>query len=136
MALNKNKNLKRYFTIKEVAQKLDVTESTLRYWEKEFSILRPKIQEGTKIRLYTEQNMEQIKLIYNLIKVRGFKIAAAKKMLSANRSGVEKTAVVLEKLMSVRRCSSTPLRSGAWDCCPAGSWHTAQTWGFTAFGRH
>ena len=78
MALNKNKNLKRYFTIKEVAQKLDVTESTLRYWEKEFSILRPKIQEGTKIRLYTEQNMEQIKLIY------------------------EKTAVVLEKLMSVR----------------------------------
>lgn len=102
MALNKNKNLKRYFTIKEVAQKLDVTESTLRYWEKEFSILHPKIQEGTKIRLYTEQNMEQIKLIYNLVKVRGFKIAAAKKMLSANRSGVEKTAVVLEKLMSVR----------------------------------
>ena len=46
--------------------------------------------------------MEQIKLIYNLVKVRGFKIAAAKKMLSANRSGVEKTAVVLEKLMSVR----------------------------------
>ena len=37
MALNKNKNLKRYFTIKEVAQKLDVTESTLRYWEKEFA---------------------------------------------------------------------------------------------------
>ena len=102
MALNKNKNLKRYFTIKEVAQKLDVTESTLRYWEKEFSILHPKIQEGTKIRLYTEQNMEQIKLIYNLVKVRGFKIAAAKKMLSANRSGVEKTAVVLEKLMAVR----------------------------------
>ena len=102
MALNKNKNLKRYFTIKEVAQKLDVTESTLRYWEKAFSILHPKIQEGTKIRLYTEQNMEQIKLIYNLVKVRGFKIAAAKKMLSANRSGVEKTAVVLEKLMSVR----------------------------------
>ena len=102
MALNKNKNLKRYFTIKEVAQKLDVTESTLRYWEKEFSILRPKTQEGTKIRLYTEQNMEQIKLIYNLVKVRGFKIAAAKKMLSANRSGVEKTAVVLEKLMAVR----------------------------------
>ena len=102
MALNKNKNLKRYFTIKEVAQKLDVTERTLRYWEKEFSILRPKIQEGTKIRLYTEQNMEQIKLIYNLVKVRGFKIAAAKKMLSANRSGVEKTAVVLEKLMAVR----------------------------------
>ena len=64
--------------------------------------MRPKIQEGTKIRLYTEQNMEQIKLIYNLVKVRGFKIAAAKKMLSANRSGVEKTAVVLEKLMSVR----------------------------------
>ena len=46
--------------------------------------------------------MEQIKLIYNLVKVRGFKIAAAKKMLSANRSGVEKTAVVLEKLMAVR----------------------------------
>ena len=85
-----------------MAQRLDITESTLRYWEKEFSILHPKVQEGTKIRLYTEQNMEQIKLIYNLVKVRGFKIAAAKKMLSANRTGVEKKAVVLEKLMAVR----------------------------------
>ena len=37
MALNKDKNLKLYFSISEVAQMFDVNESTLRFWEKEFA---------------------------------------------------------------------------------------------------
>ncbi|WP_018463204.1 MerR family transcriptional regulator [Segatella paludivivens] len=102
MALNPNKNIKLYYSIKEVAAMFDINESTLRYWESEFPQLRPKTQNGTKIRQYTEKDIEQLRVIYNLVKVRGFKLAAARKMLSANRDGVDKTADVLDTLLSVR----------------------------------
>jgi len=102
MALNTNKNIKLYYSIKEVASMFDINESTLRYWESEFPQLRPKTQNGTKIRQYTEKDIEQLKVIYNLVKVRGFKLAAARKMLSANRDGVDKTTDVLDTLLSVR----------------------------------
>ena len=102
MVLNPNKNIKLYYSIKEVAAMFDINESTLRYWESEFPQLRPKTQNGTKIRQYTDKDIEQLKVIYNLVKVRGFKLAAARKMLSANKEGVDKTADVLDTLLSVR----------------------------------
>ena len=91
MALNTNKNLKLYYSIKEVAAQFGINESTLRFWEGEFPQLRPKTQNGTKIRQYTDKDIEQIKVIYNLVKVRGF-----------NREGVDKTADVMTMLTSVR----------------------------------
>ena len=102
MALNTNKNLKLYYSIKEVAAQFGINESTLRFWEGEFPQLRPKTQNGTKIRQYTDKDIEQIKVIYNLVKVRGFKIAAARKVMNANREGVDKTANVMTMLTSVR----------------------------------
>lgn len=101
MALNTNKNLKLYYSIKEVAQIIGVRECTLRYWETEFPHLKPKTT-GQKVRQYTEKDIEQIKLIYNLVKVRGFKIAAARKMINQNRTGADKSADVLDTLISVR----------------------------------
>lgn len=101
MALNMDKNLKMYYSIKEVAQMFDVNESLLRYWETEFPHLKPKTT-GNRVRQYTESDIEQIKVIYNLVKVRGFKLSAARKMLNANRSGAEKSAKIMENLISVR----------------------------------
>ena len=101
MALNPNKNLKLYYSIKEVAQQFGINESTLRYWETEFPHLKPKTT-GQKVRQYTEKDIEQIKVIYNLVKVRGFKIAAARKMLNKNRAGADKSTDVLDTLISVR----------------------------------
>ena len=54
------------------------------------------------MRQYTEKDIEQIKVIYNLVKVRGFKIAAARKMLQENRSGADKSQKIMESLISVR----------------------------------
>lgn len=102
MSLNTNKNLKLYYSIKEVAAQFGINESTLQFWEGEFPQLRPKTQNSTKIRQYTDKDIEQIKVIYNLVKVRGFKIAAARKVLNANREGVDKTADVMTTLTSVR----------------------------------
>ena len=82
MALNLNKNLKLYYTIGEVAQMFGLNESTLRYWEQEFPSLRPKVSGPAKIRQYQEKDIEEIRVIHNLVKVRGFKLAAAKKMLN------------------------------------------------------
>ncbi len=80
---------------------IGVRECTLRYWETEFPHLKPKTT-GQKVRQYTEKDIEQIKLIYNLVKVRGFKIAAARKMMNQNRTGADKSADVLDTLISVR----------------------------------
>ena len=101
MALNTNKPTKLYYTIKEVAQMMNVSESLLRYWETEFPHLRPKTT-GNRVRQYTQKDIEQIKVIYNLVKVRGFKIAAARKMLQVNRSGADKSQQVIESLTAVR----------------------------------
>lgn len=100
--LKKDKELKLYYSIKEVAQQLEVNESTLRYWEKEFPQLKPKTQALNKVRQYTAEDMELLKTIYNLVKVRGFKLAAARKMLNENRRGADRSSEVLETLISVR----------------------------------
>jgi DNA-binding transcriptional MerR regulator len=102
MALNLDKNLKRYYSIREVADMFGLNESTLRYWEQEFPYLKPKTSGPAKIRQYQEKDIEQIKLIHNLVKVRGFKLAAAKKIINSNRDGANKKAEVLTRLMSVR----------------------------------
>lgn len=101
MALNPNKNLKLYYTIKEVAQAVGVSESLLRFWEKEIPAIKPRTT-GNNVRQYTEANIEDIKTVYNLVKVRGFKLAAARKMLRENKQGADNNARVIETLISVR----------------------------------
>ena len=102
MALNLNKNLKLYYSIKEVAEMFGLNESTLRFWETEFPYLKPKTTGPNKVRQYTENDIKEIRLIYNLVKERGFKLAAAKKIINANRDGADRRAEVLTRLMGVR----------------------------------
>ena len=99
MALNLDKNLKLYYSISEVARMFGLNESTLRYWEQEFPYLKPKTKGPGKVRQYSEKDIEQIRLIHNLVKVRGFKLAAAKKIISSNRTGADRTAGLQECLM-------------------------------------
>lgn len=101
MALNTDKNLKTYYSIKEVAKMFSLTESTLRYWETEFPYLKPRTT-ANNVRQYTEKDIEELRYIYNLVKVRGFKLAAARKMMSSNRDGVEKSTKILTQLIDVR----------------------------------
>jgi|SRR5574344_2422473 DNA-binding transcriptional MerR regulator len=102
MALNEYKAQKVYYSIKEVAAMFDMAESALRYWEKEFPFLRPKTVQPGNIRQYRDKDIEQVRLIHNLVKVRGFKLAAARKIINSNRQGADKTADVLSRLISVR----------------------------------
>ncbi len=99
--LNTEKDLKAYYNIKEVSDMFDIPASTLRYWEKEFPHLKPHTV-GNKVRQYSKHDIEELRLIHNLVKVRGFKISAARKMIHENRAGVDKSTAILEKLTSVR----------------------------------
>ena len=102
MALNLRRNFKTYYSIREVAEMFELNESTLRYWEQEFTFLRPKTSGTAKIRQYQEKDIEQIRLIHNLVKVRGFKISAAREILQKNRKGAETTAKALSELIEMR----------------------------------
>ena len=102
MALNLNKNLKLYYSIREVAEMFGLNESTLRFWETEFPYLKPKTMGPNKVRQYSEKDIEQVKRIHNLVKERGFKISAAKKIINNNRDGADKTADVMNRLIGVR----------------------------------
>ena len=101
MALNTEKNLKLYYSIKEVAQMLNVSESMLRFWEKEVPMIKPKTT-GNNIRQYTEDDIANIKMVYNLVKVRGFKLAAPRKMLKENKSAVSSNTKAMELLIGLR----------------------------------
>lgn len=106
---NKNKNLKLYYSISEVAQMLGVTESLLRYWEEEFpQQLRPK-RAGRGVRQYNAEDIEALKLIYHLVKERGLTLQGARQRLKDNREvtlrnfeAVERLRAIREELVSIR----------------------------------
>ena len=74
------KDLKLYYNISEVAKMFDVKETLLRYWETVFPQISPK-KSGRNIRQYTKEDIEQIRIVHNLVKVRGLRLAAAAQLL-------------------------------------------------------
>ena len=101
MSLTNNTDLKLYYSISEVASQFGVAESLLRFWEKQFPNIHPKKSNG-KNRQYTQEDIEEIRVVYNLVKVRGMKINAAKEILSKNKTGANNTSVILQELMGLR----------------------------------
>ena len=100
--LKEEKNLKTYYTVREVAEMFNITESTLRYWESEFPHLKPRTVKTSRVRMYAAKDLEDLRIIYNLVKVRGFKLAAAKKVMQANRTGVDRTTEIIDKLVAIK----------------------------------
>ena len=101
MALNTEKNLKKYYTIGEVSGMLEIPESTLRYWEKEFKEISPKKTKGGK-RQYTDFDIEQIKRVNHLVKEKNLTIKGAKDRIKEKSSGTMDTHEIVSRLKSVR----------------------------------
>lgn len=101
MAYNPNKDLKMYYSIGEVARMFDVNESLLRYWEKEFPIIAPK-KAGGNIRQYRKEDIENIRLVYHLVKEKGMTLQGAKQRLKLNKEKTVQTAEVLDRLKLIR----------------------------------
>lgn len=102
MAYNPNKELKLYYSIGEVAQMFGVNESLLRYWEKEFpAVITPrKNAKGT--RHYRKEDVENIRLIYHLVKEKGMTLAGAKQRLKNNREGTLKNVEIIDRLQFIK----------------------------------
>lgn len=92
---------KKYYRIADVAEIVGVNLSTLRFWEKEFSELRPK-RTGTRTRLYTPRDLELLELIKFLLKERGLKIEAARNYIRHNRADLDRRHQVIRRLQGVR----------------------------------
>ena len=92
---------KKFYKIGEVADILGIPASTLRFWEKEFTILRPR-RNAKNIRVYTPQDVETIRKLYYLVKEKGLKLDAAQEYLNKNRQVVDKTFEVVENHKKIR----------------------------------
>lgn len=95
---------KLYYTIGEVSELFGVSASLLRYWESEFSILKPqKNRKGD--RRYIKKDIHQIERIYTLVKERGFTLEGAKKELKKKPvdTQIPNNKVILDKLLDIRK---------------------------------
>lgn len=102
MALEKSdEELKRYYSISEVAARFELKTSVIRFWEGEFDFLKPhKNAKGD--RRFTKANIEQVRLIHHLLKERGFTIEGARKEIDTRKKELEEKVVLLDRLRKVR----------------------------------
>jgi DNA-binding transcriptional MerR regulator len=101
MPYKEKKVEKLYYSIGEVAEKFNVNASLIRFWEKEFDIIRPKKNKKGN-RLFTQQDIENIQLIYHLVKERGLTLSGAKKKLKENREDTLNNFEVIKSLNEIR----------------------------------
>ena len=92
---------KLFYPIGEVAQMFEVSVSSIRYWEKEFDILKPKKNKKGN-RMFTKKDVDNLKIIYHLTKERGFTLEGAKKKLKENKKDTIDTITIVKKLKEIR----------------------------------
>jgi DNA-binding transcriptional MerR regulator len=92
---------KRYYKIGEVAKAFNVNASLIRFWEGEFDIIKPK-KNAKGNRLFTQQDIENFKLIYNLVKERGFTLDGAKQKLKQDPEKVVNNQEIISRLEAVK----------------------------------
>ena len=92
---------KLFYSMGEVAEMFDVNASLIRFWETKFDILRPqKNKKGN--RLFSPADVENLKLIYHLVKERGMTLDGAARCLKQNKGTISRDAELLERLQRVR----------------------------------
>lgn len=92
---------KKFYRISEVADILGMPASTLRFWEKEFTVIKPE-RSDTNRRLYSPADIETLRLILYLVKEKGMRLDAAQNEIRRNRSNVSKRVEVIDRLRNVR----------------------------------
>ena len=91
-----------YYTIGEVAEIFQVKTSHIRFWENEFDSLKPyKNKKGN--RLFTKDDIEQIKVIYHLVKERGMTLKGAKQKLKDNKEDTLENHELVDRLQHIRQ---------------------------------
>lgn len=92
---------KRYYSIGEIAKAFSVNTSLIRFWEKEFDILKPK-KNAKGNRMFTPEDLKNLKLIFHLVKERGFTLEGAKDHLKIEQKKPMDTLEIISKLESIK----------------------------------
>jgi len=92
---------KLYYSIGEVAGMFDVNTSLIRFWEKEFDIIKPKKNKKGN-RLFTQKDIDHFHIIYHLVKERGMTLKGAKKKLKENKEDAEHNFEIIKSLETIR----------------------------------
>lgn len=91
---------KLYYSIGEVAKAFDVNTSLIRYWEKEFPIIKPKKNKKGN-RYFTPEDLKNLKMIYHLVKEKGYTLDGARVALTTN-SRISETISIIDRLEFVK----------------------------------
>ena len=92
---------KRYYSIGEVAKSFDVNASLIRFWDKEFDILKPK-KNAKGNRMFTPEDVKNLKLIYHLVKERGFTLDGARTHLKQGQTKTLDKFEIISKLKTIK----------------------------------
>ena len=92
---------KRYYKIGEVANAFGVNTSLIRFWENEFEVLKPKKNKKGN-RLFTPEDLENLKMIYFLVKEKGFTLEGAKNKLKENPDEVFSRHKIIMRLEEIK----------------------------------
>ncbi len=92
---------KRYYKIGEVAKAFNVNTSLIRFWEKEFEVLKPK-KNAKGDRKFTPEDIKNLKLIYYLVKDKGFTLEGAKIHLKEEKQKTLKNFEIITKLEYIK----------------------------------
>jgi DNA-binding transcriptional MerR regulator len=101
MPYKEKKVEKLFYSIGEVSEMLGVNPSLIRFWEKNFTIIKPqKNKKGN--RLFTVKDIEILKLIYHLVKEKGMTLEGAQKRLKDNKEGEDRSFEVVDRLTKIK----------------------------------
>ena len=92
---------KKYYAIGEVAGMFNVATSLIRFWEGEFDLIKPKKNRKGN-RQFTKEDIENVKIIFHLVKERGFTLQGAKDMLKSNSDQLKDKMEMMDSLTKVR----------------------------------
>lgn len=93
---------KRYFSIGEIAKAFDVNASLIRFWDKEFDVLQPK-KNAKGNRMFTQEDVTHLKLIYHLVKERGFTLEGARTHLKEGKKKTLDKFEIINKLEEIKK---------------------------------
>jgi DNA-binding transcriptional MerR regulator len=102
MPYKERKVEKLYYTIGEVASMFDVKTSLIRFWEKEFTIIKPKKNKKGN-RFFTKEDIDNFHLIYHLVRERGMTLKGAQMKLKENHEDVENNFRVVKTLQEIKQ---------------------------------
>jgi DNA-binding transcriptional MerR regulator len=92
---------KLYYSIGEVAEMFKVNTSLIRFWEKEFDVIKPKKNKKGN-RFFTKDDIDNFHIIYHLVKENGMTLAGAKKKLKENKEDTQSNFEIIKSLTEIK----------------------------------